>query len=165
LYELIDLPNGSTSADKGFGLLRADFSHKPSYTALASLLSLLADPGSSFAPADLAFQLTGDLTNVHHILFQKRNGWFYLALWVEEPAYDVDGKKSITVKPRQVIVHTTKETGGVMRTFDASGVLKSAELPGSTTHSVQVSDSVSILEIGNYPVPPIMNVPVVQGPQ
>ena len=59
LYELIDLPPGRPSGDSAFGLLRSDYSPKPSYSALKSLLNLLADPGPPLAGGELAFKLTG----------------------------------------------------------------------------------------------------------
>jgi len=161
LYELLDLPQGSSSGDNGFGLLRSDFSRKPAYNALANLLQLLWDPGSSFSPGDLSYQLTGDLSNVHHALFQKSNGSFYLALWVEEPSYDVDGKKSISVRPRQVGVHTTNAIGGTLWTLDASGSMKTKNLENGTTHDLQITDSVSIVMFGSNPNPPVLNDPIV----
>jgi hypothetical protein len=161
LYELLDLPQASTSGDKGFGLLRSDFSPKPGFTALRNLLGLLSEPGSSFTPADFSYQLTGDLSNVHHALFQKSNGSFYLALWVEESSYDVDGKKTISVRPRQIVIQTAHETGGVLWTLDASGAMKSKNLENSTTHDLQITDSVSVVMFGSHPNPPTMYDPIV----
>lgn len=159
LYELLDLPSGRSSGDSGFGLLRSNFAPKPAYTALANLVRLLSDPGNSFSPTDLSLQFSGDVTNVHHALFQKRNGSYYLALWVEEPGYDVDGKKAIAVRPRQVVVRINKETAGMLHTFDSSGAVKSKSLEPSATRTLEVTDSVLILQIGSSPPPPVLNSP------
>jgi hypothetical protein len=161
LYELIDLPQSSTSADKGFGLLHSDFSRKPAFSALANLTSLLADPGAAFTPSDLAYQLSGDTSNVHHLLLQKRNGSFFLALWVEEPCYDVDGKQPITVRPRQITVQTSSATRAMLHVLDSNGNMTSRSLDNSSSHSFQVTDAVSIFELGSRPVAPVMNTPTI----
>jgi len=162
LYELVDLPAGSTSADKGFGLLHSDFSPKPAYTALVNLLSLLTDPGPAISPGDFQYQLGGDLTGVHHALFQKRNGSFYLALWVEAASYDVDGKKVIAVPAHKITVQTTTATGGILYALDAAGRLSKQDMASATTRTLNITDAVSILEFGSHPAAPTMNTPSVK---
>ena len=161
LYELIDLPKGNTSADNGFGLLRPDFSRKPAFSALSNVMTLLADPGPAFSPASLSFQLSGDVSNVHHLLLQKRSGSFFLALWVEEPCYDVDGKKPIAVRPRQVTVQTPSATGAMLHVLDSAGAMTTQTLDSSPSHTFEVTDSVSILELGPRPAAPVMNTPTI----
>jgi hypothetical protein len=147
LYELIDFPNGGSAADSGFGLLRPDLSSKPAYLALANLLHLLDDPGPSYPVTPFSFALTGDLSNLHHALFEKRDGSFYLAIWVEQPAYDVDRRKVIPVLVHQVVLHTDREVNLVSHAFDPSGAMRTASLGVGTTHGVEVSDSLTVLEI------------------
>jgi hypothetical protein len=162
LYELIDLPSGRATGDSRFGLLRPDYSAKPAYTALMNLLHLLADPGPSYTGAQFNFVLTGDLSNVHHVLLQKRSGSFYLALWVEEPCYDVDSKKAIPVPDHHIVVQSDDEVTMTWHSFGKSGVMQTTSLGASTTHAVEVSDSVTVLEIDNRPAPPVLLPPVVR---
>ena len=164
LYELIDLPSGNKSSDNGFGLLRPDFSHKPAFDALANMMGLLADPGPAFVPSDLSFSLSGDVSNLHHLLLQKRNGNFFLVLWVEESSYDVDAKKSITVRPRRVTAQMSSATAGLLYQFDSAGKLTSRELDKSSSYTLEIGDAVSILELGPRPVAPVMNPPTISIP-
>jgi hypothetical protein len=161
LYELIDLPQGNSSKDNGFGLLRPDFSHKPAFDVLANLTGLLSDPGPSFVPSDLSFQFSGDVSNLHHVLLQRRNGNFFLVLWLEESCYDVDAKKSIAIRPRQVTIHTPNAMSALLYEFDSAGKMKSHELEKSLSYSMDISDLISILELGPRPPAPVMNPPTI----
>lgn len=162
LYELIDLPSARPSGDSGFGLLRTDYSPKPAYSVLVNLLRLLVDPGPAFATQDLGFKLTGDLSDVHHLLLQKRNGVFYLALWVEASSYDIDGKRGISVPTHHVIIQNDKEVGMRQHVFNKSGALQTLSLDNGVKHEVEVGDSVTVLEIDDgRPAAPLMNPPVV----
>lgn len=93
LLELSDTENAG-----GFGLLRSDGSPKPSFAALRRLLDQLADPGPAFAPGRLAFALAGAPADVHHLLLEKRNGVFYLALWREIGSADADAEAPVTLQ-------------------------------------------------------------------
>lgn len=104
IYEFINTYNEPGSLYRNFGLLRNDGSQKPAYSALKNLLGLLKDPGSSFSPGSLDYVLSGDTTNIHRTLLQKRNGTFYLILWKETPGYNVDTKKYISVPSQKVTV-------------------------------------------------------------
>jgi hypothetical protein len=91
--------------------------------------------------------LTGDLTKVDRLLFEKRNGAFYLAIWVEQSCYDVDRKKAISVPVHKIILQTEHGVAIVSHSLDQSGVMQKASLGISRTHAVAVSDFVTILEI------------------
>lgn len=162
LYELIDLPSAPPSGDSGFGLLRSDYSSKPAYSALMNLLRLLTDPGPAYATQELGIKLTGNLSDVHHLLLQKRNGVFYLALWVEESSYDIDGKKGIPVPTHRVTVQNDKEVGVRQYVFSKSGAIQTLPLETGVKHEIEVGDTVTVLEIDDgRPLAPLMNPPVV----
>jgi hypothetical protein len=110
-YELIDeLPNPRRDdPELHFGLLRYDGSEKPSYTALKNLISLLEDPGSlledpgeEFEPQSLRYTLGGDTSDVHSTLLQKRDGRFYLILWLQKPVYDLENDENMAVPAQRV---------------------------------------------------------------
>ncbi len=95
-YEFIDeLDNPSHEAN--YGILRNDCSEKPAYSALQNTIKLLTEKGANFAPDTLSYKLEGNLTNIHHVLFQKSNGIFYLAVWQE-----ITGKNDIVNPDRNL---------------------------------------------------------------
>ncbi len=97
LYEFIDTHADASLTQPGahFGLLRNDGSEKPAYVAVKTLLGLLRDPGASFTPGALRFALAGDTQDVQQTLLQKRDGSFYLALWVERSSWDRDARRDL----------------------------------------------------------------------
>lgn len=103
LYELINEKQGD-DPEWNFGLLRYDGSPKPAFTAIKHLILLLNDPDSNFSPESLNYQLSGQLTNVHHTLLQKRDGTFYLILWQEVKSWDNVNRKDIIVADKAVTV-------------------------------------------------------------
>jgi len=147
LYELIDLPSGRPAADSAFGLLRQDYSSKPAYSALRNLLHLLADPGPAFVGEESRFKLVGDLSDVHYLLLQKRNGVFYLVLWIEKSSYDVVNRKATPVPARSIAIENSGAVGMTQRSFDKAGGWQTTVLETGVHHEVQVSDVVTVIEI------------------
>lgn len=130
-YEFLDeRPNpGGTDQEQNFGLLRADYSEKPAYTALKNTLGLLADPGPAHTPAPLSYALEGDTTDVRQVLLGKRNGEHWLALWQEVPSFDTGTKKELSPAARPLTlrlggpaaVSTYQPTRGTGATGTATG--------------------------------------------
>jgi hypothetical protein len=145
IYELVDV--GAQASDNGYGLLHADFSPKPGYNAIKNLLGLLADAGPAFLPAGLDFKLSGEVANVHHLLLQKRDGRFFLAIWVEQPSYDVNAKRGLAVPTQSVTITTGQPSRVVTHRLDASGNMQTSALGTGTTQTMDISDLVTILEI------------------
>jgi hypothetical protein len=145
IYELVDV--GAQIGDNGFGLLHSDFSPKPAYSAIKSVLSLLSDPGPTFQTGGLDFKLSGNLTNIHHLLLQKRDGTFYLAIWVEQPSYDVNAKKQLSVPAQQVTLQTERQMRINVHQIDASGNMQNTTLGIGQTQTIEVNDLLTILEI------------------
>jgi hypothetical protein len=100
IYEFYDEPGNGNFDD--FGLVQSNNAPKPSYYALQSLITTLADPGTSFTTAPLSYILGGNLNNVQHLLLQKRNGTYELVLWVEAEGYNPSTKTDITITPQAV---------------------------------------------------------------
>lgn len=99
-YELIDEKNDPVNAANNFGLLRYNGTPKPAFGALKNLVSLLRDDGPAFTPGRLGYTLSGALTDVRQVLLQKRDGTFYLAVWVEAANWDVARKVESPTAPR-----------------------------------------------------------------
>lgn len=88
-YELINLrPDpGATDEQANYGILRNDLSYKPAGYALRNMVSILKDAGPIF-PSNSGIDYSLSNPNVQSVLFQKRNGRFYLALWLQTSMWD-----------------------------------------------------------------------------
>jgi len=147
IYQLLDFGDQTKSNDVSFGLLHSDFSPKPAYTAIQNIIRLLGDPGPPFPTKKLEYSLTGDVANVDHVLFEKRDGSFYLALWVEKSSYDVDGKKPIAVPPQNVTVATEKPMALHLHSVEEDGSMHTTAVGTQETTPLNLTDRVSILEL------------------
>jgi hypothetical protein len=95
LYELADVAQSSQTADLNFGLLRSDGTPKAQFFALRSLFDLLRDPGAAFTPGHLDYTITGGVPQLSHTLLQKRDGTFYLVLWLNSLSYDPELRQDL----------------------------------------------------------------------
>lgn len=87
IYELFDLHDNPQDQESNFGLIRSDgVTFKPAGTAMGNLLTILRDPGATFRPTSLDFQVSEAKTRT--ALFQKRDGAFYLAVWLPSNLWD-----------------------------------------------------------------------------
>lgn len=87
-YELLDKWDEPQERESNFGLLHNDLSPKPAFLALRNTIAILSDPGPAFAPGALDFAFGGDQRELRHLLLQKRDGTFYLALWRADSVWD-----------------------------------------------------------------------------
>jgi hypothetical protein len=95
---------GSGGGDTGPGLLDPSDAPAPAYHTLARLLALLDDGRRHFVPGHLGFRLTGSVEDVRSRLFQKADGHFWLALWVERPGWDPATGRELAVPGQPVTV-------------------------------------------------------------
>lgn len=98
LYELLDeSPDPRlTNEQQHWGLVRADGSQKPAFTALKNLI---ADVNGSSEPEHLetlAWQLSSTPSTVQHVLLQDASYNFYLILWNGVSSYDTKAQQDIT---------------------------------------------------------------------
>jgi hypothetical protein len=117
-YELIDEKPDPDLQDpeQHFGLLRNDGTEKPAFAALKNLIGLLEDPGPSFTLHPLNYSISGGDTDLHRTLLQKRDGSFYLLLWVEKSSWDPILQQQSSV-PTQSITLTFNEPVGQVSTY------------------------------------------------
>jgi hypothetical protein len=82
LYQLLNEDNvrGLMAKNRYFGLLHKDFSPKPAYLSMKTLLRTLADPGGRFIARPLAYSVSAPKA-LRRLTFQKRDGTYYIALW------------------------------------------------------------------------------------
>lgn len=91
LYELMDEKPDPGLADNQlhWGLVRADGSEKPAFSALKNLIAELRDTEKPAHLQQLKWNLNVDDARVHHLLLQKSNGVFELVLWQEVTSFDL----------------------------------------------------------------------------
>jgi hypothetical protein len=130
------------------GLVTADLAPKPAYAALKSLIGVLSDPGPKFTAGSLDYTLSAP-ANVHHALFEKRNGAFYLALWVEEPAFEPNAHRKMPVASETVALTFPRAVASATKSvFNANGELVASPIAvGTGTTTLSVNDYVTILEV------------------
>lgn len=104
-YELIDQWQNADNKEANFGLLRNDGSAKPAFTAQANLMKLLNDGSQPFSTGLLNYSLSGNTQNVRQTLLQKRNGEFYLVLWLEVPSTDQPQSQTVSLHLDKPINH------------------------------------------------------------
>ncbi|MGB7264676.1 MAG: hypothetical protein WBC92_04135 [Terracidiphilus sp.] len=107
LYEFMDeAPDPSlTNAQLHWGLIRADGSEKPAFTALKNLIQELNDSAEPVKTQPLSWALSPMDTQVAHLLLQKSNGTYELVLWQEVSSYDV--KRHVDLENRAVAATVT----------------------------------------------------------
>jgi hypothetical protein len=147
LYELADGNNIIPLNERSFGLIRNDGSRKPAFEALQRLIGLLSDPGPAFHPTQVFLQLGPAVPELHHLLFEKRNGVFYLAFWLEDSSFDQKTKKETAVKPVSVTVRVQNRIRSA-HLFSLDPAVSAGGIPVSAGKelSLVASANVSILE-------------------
>jgi hypothetical protein len=144
-FELVDMTSNPSNPE-WFGLVTANGTPKPCYNALRNLIGLLKDPGSGISPGSLTYSLNGAPSSIHHTLFQKRNGRFYLALWQTASTFNLSTRRDISnpniavhlslgVRPRYVNLYTPLKSASAQA------------LGTNTSYTIQVPDHVVLLEI------------------
>jgi hypothetical protein len=106
LYEFLDEKADPELKDNQlhWGLVRADGSEKPAFTALKNLITLLGDSTEPAQTRSLSWSLSINDSSVHHLLLQQSNGEFDLILWQEVPSYDTKAQQDISVAPESATV-------------------------------------------------------------
>ncbi len=142
LYELVD-ENGIN-----FGLLRNDLSPKPVYRAIKSVMDVLQDQPFP-SPGQLDFQVTGQTQNVEHMLFQKSDGTFVIAIWQAVRAVDPDTGAENDPAPQDVtIALNTPVSQGTIYQLDDQGNETPVALNGiNGSVNLQVTDRVTLVAL------------------
>ncbi|MNC87664.1 hypothetical protein D3C83_34060 [compost metagenome] len=106
----------------------------------------------------IAYSIGGGSADVRHMLLQKRDGSYFLAVWIEQSGYDVNTRQRLAVAAQTITVtmpasvrasaaHVWQQDGRVLRTTLAA------------THAFPftISDRLSIIELTgptSAPYPP-----------
>ena len=144
-YELMDDP----TSPAGYGLLRSDMTEKPAFIGLSNMLQLLKDPGGNFTPGSLPLLISGGDSDLKHLLLQKSDGSYWLALWIEKPSWDPAKVAPIYVAPQNIGIgldnaHTTVKN----YQFNSSGSYYTFDQPMNNGWAgLTVTDQISIIKI------------------
>ena len=150
-YELVnqDIPG----REGVFGLLRNDLFEKPSFRAVKNLIAILSDKGPSFTPSTLNYVLNGSMDNVRQILFQKRNGDFYLMVWVNVASWNVSTKIDLYPPPQQVVLtlqDSSKISDVILYAFNNNADLNIVNLTIKNNQvTFNATDKISIIRLSN----------------
>ena len=145
LFELMEYAGDPV----GYGLMRNDNSPKPAFIAVKNLIATLSDPGTTqFYPGYLKFEITGSTKNVNDLLFQKRDGSFWLALWNSSPVYNPSTNQEISV-PLQSVTLTLFNgyKAQSSQQLDEAGGMSSASLGAKATVPLNVTSGVDLVKI------------------
>ena len=152
-YELID--EAQPGREGLFGLLTNNISEKPAFRAMKSLIQLLSDKGPSFEPFFLNYTLTGNLDNLRQLLLQKRNGDFYLMIWLEVSSWDVNNKTDLYPSPQQVTVRLQPQqhadiSNATLYTFNNTGHLSINQLSIINNQiTFNATDKITLIKFNN----------------
>ncbi len=131
------------------GLVPASGAPKPQYQALKSMIAVLSDKGPSFTPQPLDFAFTSASPDVHSTLLEKRDGTYYLLLWLDIASWDRHGFVPLSVSSQTVsislpasIAQATAYRYASNWSFQASPVPVRAHAVG-----IPVTAALSILEL------------------
>ena len=147
-YEFLDLkPDPEmTDIEKHFGMLHNDGTPKPVFTAMKNLIAALKDAGPAFDLASLNYALENAPKTLEKVLLQKRDGRFYLILWLEEKSYDTAKKEPIVVAAHDLSIsiatHLSKASLLDVKTGGAVKAIADAQ-----KFSVPVGDEIVVLEL------------------
>ncbi len=139
-YELIDESNLG-GGESTFGLVYANGSPKPHFNTISNIISILKDPGGGFNPGSLGYSIGGAPGTLHHTLLQKRDGTFYLVLWLEQNWWEASGPATITVNfagPQHVNQYDPLTSASPKTAWN-----------NAASVTLAVSDQATILEIGS----------------
>jgi hypothetical protein len=150
LYELFDMGRDPNEQEHHFGLAENDgTTFKPAGTAMMNLIHVLADPGASFTAGSLDVTLSE--ADVRSQLFQKRDGTFYLAVWLPSSLWDHSrayGQKQVEDPPDKPCTVTFAVAPKRLTAISGlDSTLKEEALPTGATVTITASERVTILRI------------------
>lgn len=150
-YELVS--EGQPGREGVFGLLRNDLSEKPAYLAVKNLISILSDKGPEFQTDSFNYALDLQLNDTRQILFQKRNGDFYLMMWIELPSWDVNANKDLFPPAQQILLTLLNDhniTNATLYAFSSTQDVTTKDLVIINNQILfDVIDRISIIKFSN----------------
>jgi hypothetical protein len=151
-YELVN--EGQPGREGVFGLLRNDISEKPAFRAVKNLIGILSGRGSDFTPDSLNHVFDGSVNDIRHSLFQKRDGDFYLMIWLEFTSWDVN-KNIDLYPPTQGVLLTLLNNHNIynatLYAFNNTADVNTSDLLINNNQiSLHITDKINIVKLSNH---------------
>ena len=145
-YQLADMP-----VDRRFGLtglLHDDASPKPQFTAIASMLHLLSDPGPSFVAKAFSYSVEG-VDSLEELTLAKRDGSYDILMWLGVRSWDERHKVPLNVEPSVANVRFPASVGRVVvyRYAPDWSLLPQNVILTDHTLRISIDDRVSFIEV------------------
>ena len=155
-FALVDDPNGL------FGLLRADLTRKPSFTALRDLIAMLRDPGGSapYPLGSLALTFANAPASLRHLLLRDSSGTWSIIVWNEVLSYD--NGADLVVAPVPVVVGVGASFAQVTVHRPMQGTAAVASAAGVNQIAVDVPDHPLVIRLRPATAPAIATSPANQ---
>jgi hypothetical protein len=158
VYELVDEQNDPdlTNTQDHFGLFRYDYSAKPAATVVQNMVALMSDKGYNFTPQPLSYSLSTPSSAVHHLLFQKHDGSYWLALWQEVSGWNGwNAQGSAVTNPDVAVTVSLPRVASTIETYrplDSASVVES--ISNQQTATLMVPDHPLFVKISFAVAPP-----------
>jgi hypothetical protein len=132
-----------------YGIVNSDLSPKPAYVALASLITVLRSGGRNVsATGTLRYTLDGSDASVHHVLLQKADGGFMLAVWLASSGYDSATQQYHAPAPQPLVLTiATPLRSAAIYAYGPDWRLLRTALPAASPLRVTISDRVTLVEL------------------
>lgn len=148
IYQLVNNPAARDARESNFGLLRADFSRKPAFVALANLHTILTrtyrTTGRSGAPVSLAFR--DGPSDLRSALVDRGDGRSLLFLWRSETAI-YDPKRRIRLTPATATATIDWGATYNVQRFAPTDSADALETQLTSVSSVSLGGDMQILEV------------------
>jgi len=143
IYELLD-----EFSSPAYGLVHSDFSPKPAYNSIKNMIAVLSDPGSTFIPGTLSYSVSGGDSSLNHLLLQKRDGTYWLILWLEKSSYGATDTP-LPVAPQNIVLTLPgRPSAQQMLWLDQSGNMSWKNIAQANSNvTLTVTDQISIVKI------------------
>lgn len=146
-YEFIDQGFDQTDLEQTHGLLRRDNTAKPAFTALKNLIGILNDRAANFTPGALDYNVSGNVANVQHTLLQKRDGTFYLVLWLGAQRWNPDTQVETNIAAQTVTLSLRRQIETVKTYLPVESAQPTGVFVSPSALTLQIADQPLILEI------------------
>ena len=146
-YELLSQGTSTSDIEDAFGLLRNDYSDKPAMVALRNLITLLADRGAAFTPGQLDYTIDDPSARLRHLLLEKRDGTFWLALWRESSVWDVDLRRDLNPSSATVSITLADPMASAAVYRPDAGTVAVASFADPLSLTLDVGPKVTLVEL------------------
>jgi hypothetical protein len=149
LYEFLDEKEDArlNHFQSHWGLIRADGSEKPAFGAMKNLIGELSDEQELAHPGQLAWRLSREPAQTHHLLLEKADGEFDLILWQEVASYDTIKQRDIANAPVDAVLSLGRKARRVTVYEPAVGADALSTLTEVSKVPVQIPDHPLVVKI------------------